>query len=115
MNNIQYSHESLIDLNDIKKHISEELDSPVAAKNTIEKITRKIRKLEDFPEMGAPLSSIVDIETDYRFLVCNNYLVFYRVDKTEVLIIRVVYGGRDYLSLLFREQSKDDEENGDKL
>ena len=110
MNEIHYSHESSVDLAEIEKYITEELDSPKAAKNTISKITKKIRRLEEFAELGAPLSSIVDIETDYRFLVSGNYLTFYRVDGKSVFIIRIIYGGRDYLSFLFDDIKLDDEE-----
>ena len=42
MNEIHYSHESSIDLADIEKYITEDLDSPKAARNTIAKITKKI-------------------------------------------------------------------------
>jgi len=103
MHDIQYSHNAMIDLVEIKRHISEELASPVATQNTVEKITKKVRLLEDFAELGAPLSSIVDIESDYRFLVSGNYLDFYRVAETDVLIIRIIYGSRDYLSILFND------------
>ena len=101
MNKIHYSYESSTDLLDIEKYIIEDLASPNAAKNIIEKITSKIRLLEKFPELGAPLSSIVDIDTDYRFLASGNYLSFYRIDGTDIYISRILYGGRDYLSILF--------------
>jgi len=109
MNEIHYSHESSIDLAEIEKYITEDLDSPKAAKNTIAKITKKIRRLEMFAELGAPLSSIVDIETDYRFLVSGNYLSFYRIDGKKIYIIRIIYGRRDYISMLFDTESHDEE------
>jgi plasmid stabilization system protein ParE len=54
-----------------------------------------------FPLSGAPLSSIYDIATDYRFLVCGIYIVFYRPQGDAVLIDRILYGRRDYLAVLF--------------
>jgi len=108
MSKIKYSNKALIDLIDIEKYIKEELESPVAAKNTITKITKKIRLLEEFPELGAPLSSIVDIENDYRYLVCENYLAFYRISETNVLIIRIIYGKRDYLKILLEDNQSND-------
>ena len=51
--------------------------------------------------MGPSLSSIVDIDTDYRFLVCGKYLTFYRYENDIVYIDRIIYGKRDYISILF--------------
>ena len=60
--------------------------------------------------MGAPLSSIVDIETDYRFLVCGNYTAFYRYDEKFVYVIRVLYSRRDFMKILFGVPMVADEE-----
>jgi len=108
MSNIKYTPEAEDDLAIIKEYISEKLGSPVAALNTVTKISNKIRKLEQFPEMGAPLSSIINIITDYRFLVCANYLAFYRIEGNDVYIIRILYGRRDYVTILFGELSPDE-------
>ena len=96
------------DLHGIKEYITTELSAPVAAANTVSKITKAIRSLEDFPARGAPLSSIVDIPTDYRYLVCGNYLVFYRLEGNDVMVIRALYGGRDYTKILFGDTPKDE-------
>jgi len=53
----------------------------------------------------------VEIETDYRFLVCGNYLVFYRTEADSVFVDRVIYGRRDYIKILFDEAL----ENGGKF
>jgi len=107
MNKIHYSHESSSDLDDIKRHITEELNSPIAAKNTIAKILRKIRLLEKHAELGAPLSPKVNFETNYRFLVSGSYLIFYRTDEADIFVIRIIYGGRDYISILFGDLESD--------
>jgi len=109
MSRILYTPEAEDDLAGIKKYISEQLLNPIAALNTVTKITKRIRILEQFPELGTPLSSIIDLVTDYRFLVCGNYLAFYRPDGNEVKIIRVLYGRRDYLTILFGEIAKEDD------
>ena len=101
MNSIHYSYEAMLDLIEIERYITEELESPKAAKNIVAKIVKHVRLLEDFPELGALLSSIVNFESEYRFLVCGKYLAFYRVAGSYIYIIRVLYGKRDYLSILF--------------
>jgi addiction module RelE/StbE family toxin len=107
---IHYTPEAEDDLAAIKKYIAEQLENPVAAVNTVAKITKRIRKLAQFPELGTGLSSIIGSVTDYRFLVCANYLAFYRVDGNDVYIIRVLYGRRDYATILFGEQPQEETE-----
>ena len=65
------------------------------------------KRLKDFAEMGALLSSVADVGGDYRFLVSGNYMVFYRVNGRDVFIDRVLYGRRDYLRVLFSMKQDD--------
>ena len=108
MRNIYYTPEAEDDLAGIKEYITEQLENPIAAVNTVMSITKRIRRLEQFPDMGAHVSSVVSIVTDYRFLVCGNYLAFYRIDGNDVKIIRVLYGRRDYVRILFGESTPDE-------
>lgn len=101
MAEIKFSPEALNDLKQTKAYITDELCSEAAAINTIAKITKNIRMLSDFPEAGAPLSSTVNMDTDYRFLVCGNYTAFYRFEENTVYIVRVLYGRRDFMRILF--------------
>ncbi len=101
MAKILISPEAKHDMLETKEYITEELGSPIAAKNVLDKITKHISKLSDFPKIGAPLSSITDIETDYRFLVCGNYTAFYRYFDDTVFIDRILYGKRDFVRILF--------------
>ena len=36
----------------------------------------------------------------YRFLVVQNYLIFYTVENHTIWVHRIIHGARDYLSLL---------------
>lgn len=51
--------------------------------------------------IGALLSSVADTESNYRFLVSGNYLIFYRAYEKEVYIDRILYARRDYMRILF--------------
>ena len=102
-NKIHYSPESRRDLDDIWDYIVSELQNRSAAERVINRIIDAVDPLKNFAEMGAPLSSIADIETDYRFLVSGNYMVFYRVQGNDVYIDRVLYGRSDYMSVLFKD------------
>lgn len=99
-NKIHYSKESRRDLDEIWDYIVSEIQNPSAAERIVDRIMDEVDQLGEFAEMGAPLSSIADTESDYRFLVIGNYLAFYRVYGSDVYVDRVLYGRRDYLRIL---------------
>lgn len=101
MNKLKISPEARNDLLEIKNYISQELYSPQAAEKFISKITKRIRRLLDYPGIGASLSSVIDIQTDYRFLICAGYLIFYRYEDEIIYVVRILYGKRDYMRVLF--------------
>ena len=101
MAKINFTPDALEDMKAIKAYIEGDLCSEQSAINTIRKILKRIRQLVDFPESGAPLSSVINLEVPYRFLVCGNYTAFYKVDGDEVHIIRVLYGRRNFMQILF--------------
>jgi addiction module RelE/StbE family toxin len=109
MYKLKISPKAKDDLAEIKGYISQELCNPQAAVNLVSKITKKIRGLPEYPGIGAPLSSVVDIQTDYRFLVCVNYLIFYRYEDGIVFVLRILYGRRDYTRILFGSLPEDEE------
>ena len=98
---IQFTPDALEDLKQIKKYITDDLCSEQSAINTVDRILKRIRQLEAFPEIGAPLSSIIDIEVPYRCLVCGNYTAFYKFENNEVHIIRILYARRNFMQILF--------------
>lgn len=102
-NKINYTSQSRRDLDAIWDSIFFDLQNPEGAEHTITRILDAIDQLELFAESGAPLSSISDAGRDERFLVSGKYLIFYRVSYhgAEIYIDRVLYGGRDYLRILF--------------
>lgn len=102
-NKIHYSPESRRDLDDIWDYIVSELQNRSAAEHVVDRIMDAVDQLKNFAEMGTPLSSIADVGTDYRFLVSGNYMVFYRVQDSDVYIDRVLYGRSDYMSALFKD------------
>jgi addiction module RelE/StbE family toxin len=105
---VRYSGAANRDLTQIGDYIADELKNPRAALSTLNRIQDAIDKLSEFPLMGAPLSCVTGVDTDYRFLICGNYLAFYRPQEDEVLIDRILYGRRDYLTILFGNLPKDE-------
>ena len=85
MNNLHLSAEAQNDLMEIKAYIEEDLLNPSAALTTVSRITKSLRVLQNYAYAGALLSSIADIESDYRFIVSGNYISFYRACGNDIL------------------------------
>ena len=100
-NKIHYSVEARRDLDDIWDYIVTDLCNASAAERVVNDILDVVEQLENFSEMGALLTSIANVDSDYRFLVSGNYLIFYRVSGMDVYVDRILYGRRDYLRILF--------------
>lgn len=107
MNNLHLSPNAEKDLYEIKDYIEKILENPQAALSTVAKITKTIRRLREHALIGAPFSAIAKVNSEYRYLVSGNYLVFYRVVDKDVFIDRILYGRRDYLRILFTDASLD--------
>ena len=103
-NNTHYSIEARRDLEDIWDYIESDLGNPGAAKRMVNRIMDDVDRLEAFSGLGAPLSSIIDSDTDYRYLVTGNYMTFYRVYGTDIYVDRILYARRDYLRVLFSNE-----------
>ncbi len=104
MQKIRVNPLALKDLMSIKEYITEELDSPDAALKIAKKIVDSYEKLRDFPGMGISLNSIIDTSTDYRFLVSEEYIIFYKLEGEYVSICRILNARMDYLKVLFKEK-----------
>lgn len=108
MNNIIISPQFVDDLDGIVKYITEELENKAAANNLVIQVFKKIDQLVDFSAIGETLSSKTTIPTPYRYLVCGNYIILYRVDANDVYVDKILYGRRNYLKTLFGDLEIDD-------
>ena len=100
---IQLTPQAITDLQEIRTYITDKLANSQAAERTVANIFKRIDSLAELPEIGVPLSSIVDIKTNYRFLVCGNYRIFYQFKDNVVYVLHVLYGRRDFMQILFGE------------
>jgi len=110
MMKIRVTPAALNDLKEIKSYIENELSNPIAANNVVKRIIEDYTRLEISPYMGPSLSTKVPFDTDYRFIVSGNYLVFYKVGNEYISIYRVLYGRRDYLRIIFDDITLNDKE-----
>lgn len=104
--NVVYSPEALSDLKDIYAYIAQELMVPDTALNQVNRIRKEIRSLDFMPSRYA----LVDWEPwksmGMHKVPVDNFVVFYTVDSDSmtVVIIRIVYGGRDIESIAVQNQ-----------
>lgn len=76
------------DLKNIKEYIAE--DNEEMAVKTVQEIYTIIENIQQFLYRGADLSKRVSFRTDYKYAICGNYVVLYKIEKEYVEIYRVV-------------------------
>ncbi len=77
------------DLDEIWLHVA--LDNPAAADRLIDRIVARCQALAAHPRLGPRRP---EIAPDARALVVGDYLVLYRVDGSNPVVVRVVHGAR---------------------
>lgn len=103
MYNIQFSPLAKEDLIKLRRYLDEEFDSEISF-NKMKKLVECIRKFEEYPLLGRPLTNIIDIPTDYMYFVADKNYIFYRLEKHNVYIIRIVDTRQDYMNVLFGDR-----------
>lgn len=101
---VKVSPQAAEDLLEIKNYIENELQNPIAAQNTLLKIVETYEDLTNFPEAGIPVERYVSFPTDYKFVLANNYSIFYRIEGEIVRVIRILYSRRDFVRILFKDK-----------
>lgn len=94
------AEEALSDLESIADYIAQ--DNPIRARSFVAELLAKAQKLADMPE-GFPLVPRY-AHLGVRRRVHGNYLIFYRVEATQITVIHVLHGARDYEGLLFPDE-----------
>ncbi len=87
------------DLEDLAFYVFLESGSLEVADLLIESITQRFDLLAAHPHAGRPRDNL---RPGIRSFPVRGHLVFYRIDDSDVVIVRVVSGGRD-LDELFRQ------------
>ena len=76
------------------------LDNPSAAEAMADKIENSLSNLLTYPFIGKIPNEEELARMGYRFLIVQNYLVFYTIEYHIIWVHRIIHGARDYLSLL---------------
>lgn len=74
--------------------------NPTAALAMADKITNKIETLAELPLIGKVVPDNELAKQEYRMLIVDNYIAFYKIIDDQIVVYRVLHGSRDYPDLL---------------
>ena len=99
---VRYKRTAIEDIQETEHYIRSDLHNGAAAKKLTARIVQAVSLLGENPYMGTPLSGRFEVETDLRYLLVSEQLIFYRVvGEQTVEVTRVLNGRQDYISILF--------------
>ena len=90
--------EAEADLDDIWLYVARESGSIDAANRLIDAITERFWLLGQYPRIGRRRDS--DLRPGLRSFAVDEYVIYYRADGMDALILHVTHGGRDIERLL---------------
>ena len=91
--------EAEAELDDIWYYMAKESGSIEIADRVIDSVTDRFRLLARFPQMGRRRDE--DLRPGLRSFVVGEYVIIYRLEGEDVLILHMLRGSRD-LGALFR-------------
>lgn len=98
---LRYTPQARADLQAIRAYIAKALANPRAAERAAKRVLQSCQRLKTHPQLGPALAAKLGVETDLRYLVSGNYLVFYRVEAEYISVLRILDSRTDYLRTLF--------------
>ena len=80
------------------------LKNPTAADHPLDAATEQINSLSDMPEKFRLVDDPILASWKIRFIIVNNYLAFYTIDKEKqlVIVIRFLYQKSNWNSILLQ-------------
>lgn len=76
------------------------IENPQAAVGMLDSIMHSLRRLENYPNSGAPLLDHSLRKFNFRMVTVGPYIAFYRFLDNKVLVYRILHGARNYPHLL---------------
>lgn len=101
---IEFTDTAKSDLRNIAVYIAEQTKDKETAKKFVKELSERCLPLEDFPQMGAVPKDRILVSYGYRFIVHNEYLIFYSADepKKTVYIQAIFNAKKDYMRVFKR-------------
>jgi toxin ParE1/3/4 len=86
------------DFNEIIDYIL--IENTSAAISIADKIESNLQFLQHNPQLGRIPNDDELLRLAYRYLIVLDYLIFYKVEDTIIIVYRILHGARNYKSLL---------------
>lgn len=100
MKKIEYSQIVRRKLKALKIRLTGQFGAEVSTK-AIKQITDAVRGLEQFEKKGVAISSLYDIDCDYRYLYVGHNYLFYRIETQKIIIVEMFDEREDFMNKLF--------------
>lgn len=100
MKKVVYSQIVRRKLKQLKEHLVVEFGSDVAIK-AVKQITEAAKGLGTFEKKGILVSSMYDIECDYRYIYAGHNYLFYRIESDRIVIVEMFDEREDFMYKLF--------------
>ena len=75
-------------------------DNPSAADVIANKIEKNLELLSDNPDLGRIPREEEIRNLGYKYLIVQNYVIFYTIEEKTIFIHRILHGARNYKTLL---------------
>ncbi len=95
---IKFLPAAYLDLDEIFDYIL--VENPKAAGEILDSIMDSLRRLENYPNSGAPLLDRSLKKFNFRMVIAGSYIAFYRFIDDKILVYRILHGARNYPYLL---------------
>ncbi|HMN26502.1 MAG: type II toxin-antitoxin system RelE/ParE family toxin [Ignavibacteriaceae bacterium] len=86
------------DFTEIIKFIAD--DNPIAAESIANKIEKNLELLSDNLNLGRMPRDEEIKNLGYRYIIVQNYIIFYTIEERTILIHRILHSARNYKSML---------------
>ena len=102
MYKLEYLPVARKDMMEIVRYISQELQNPGAANHLAAELVEAAERVLTFPYAAPAYLPIRPLKYEYRKILVQNYLIFYRIEEEKKLVTvsRVIYAKRNYGRLL---------------
>lgn len=95
---VQITDRALADMGEIYSYIAEQLLAPENAMGQYDRIAEAIEGLCILPERIRLMESEPEHSMELRQLIVDHFSVFYKVEKSRVIVLRVLYSAADKIS-----------------